>query len=44
MTAVTALKAKENGGPKIKLQFMMWPIVDANFETESYKQFGETTL
>jgi acetyl esterase len=41
MTAVTALKAKENGGPKIKLQIMMWPIVDANFETESHKQFGE---
>ncbi|HSF19413.1 MAG TPA: alpha/beta hydrolase [Vicinamibacteria bacterium] len=41
MTAVMALKAKENGGPKIKLQIMMWPIVDANFETESHKQFGE---
>jgi acetyl esterase/lipase len=41
MTAVTALKAKENRGPKIKLHIMMWPIVDANFETESYKQFGE---
>jgi acetyl esterase/lipase len=41
MTAVTALKAKENGGPKIKLHIMMWPIVDANFETESFKQFGE---
>jgi acetyl esterase/lipase len=41
MTAVTALKAKENGGPKIKLHIMMWPILDANFETESYKQFGE---
>jgi acetyl esterase len=41
MTAVTALKAKENGGPKIKLHIMMWPIVDANFETESYKLFGE---
>ena len=41
MTAVTALKAKEAGGPKIKLQIMMWPIVDANFETESYKQFGK---
>lgn len=40
MTAVTAIKAKEKGGPKIKLQIMMWPIVDANFETESYKQFG----
>jgi acetyl esterase/lipase len=41
MTAVTALKAKEQGGPKIKLQIMMWPIVDADFETESYKEFGE---
>src|SRR5438874_9512547 len=29
MTAVTALKAKEQGGPAIKLQIMMWPIVDA---------------
>jgi acetyl esterase len=41
MTAVTALKAREKGGPKIKLQILMWPIVDANFETESYRQFGE---
>lgn len=41
MTAVTAIKAKENGGPEIKLQVMLWPIVDANFETESYKLFGE---
>ncbi|KGF73261.1 alpha/beta hydrolase [Neosynechococcus sphagnicola sy1] len=41
MTAVTTLKAKANGGPHIKLQIMMWPIVDANFATESYQQFGE---
>ncbi len=41
MTAVTALKAKEQGGPAIKLHIMMWPVADANFETESYKQFGE---
>jgi len=40
MTAVTALKAKEQGGPRIKLQILMWPVTDANFETESYKQFG----
>lgn len=40
MTAVTALMAKEKGGPKIKAQIMMWPIVDATFETESYHQFG----
>ena len=41
MTAVTCLKAKEKGGPKIKFQILMWPIVDADFETESYKLFGE---
>ena len=41
MTAVTALRAREKGGPNIKLHIMMWPVTDANFETESYKQFGE---
>ncbi len=41
MTAVTALKAKEKGGPHIKLQIMMWPIVDASFEADSYHQFGD---
>jgi acetyl esterase/lipase len=41
MTTVTSLRAKENGGPRIKLQVMMWPIVDSNFETESYKLFGQ---
>ena len=41
MTAVTALKAKENGGPKIKLHIIMWPVTDANFERDSFKQFGE---
>jgi acetyl esterase len=41
MTAVTTLMAKAKGGPKIKLQILMWPIVDADFETDSYKQFGE---
>ena len=41
MTAATALKAKEKGGPNIKLHIMMWPVTDANFETESFKQFGE---
>jgi acetyl esterase len=41
MTAVTTLMAKEKGGPHIKLQIMMWPIVDADFETNSYHQFGD---
>jgi len=41
MTAATALKAKENGDPKIKVHIMMWPVTDANFERDSFKQFGE---
>jgi acetyl esterase/lipase len=41
MTAVTALKAKENGGPEIKVHIMMWPVTDATFERESHRQFGD---
>lgn len=40
MTAVTTLLAKEKGGPAIKLQVLLWPIVDADFTTESYQLFG----
>jgi acetyl esterase/lipase len=41
MTAVTALKAKEQGGPPIKGIIMMWPIVNAEFDTESYRLYGQ---
>tara|TARA_R110002050_G_scaffold67407_2_gene145878 strand:+ start:10911 stop:11948 length:1038 start_codon:yes stop_codon:yes gene_type:complete len=41
MTAVTALKSLENNGPKIKALVMFWPIVAANFDTESYKLYGK---
>jgi len=41
MTAVTGLKALEQGGPKINLLIMLWPIVDADFETGSYRKFGK---
>jgi acetyl esterase len=40
MTAVTALMAKEKGGPKIKLQILMWLVADDDFERESWKEFG----
>jgi len=41
MTASIALKAKAAGGPTLRCQVMFWPVTDANFETESYKQFAE---
>jgi acetyl esterase len=40
MTAVTCLQAKEKNGPEIKVAVMMWPIVDADFTTESYQKYG----
>lgn len=41
MTAVTALKALEAGGPDIKGLVMLWPIVDARFDHQSYLRFGK---
>lgn len=41
MSAVIALMAKEKKGPKIKLQVLLWPVTDANFETDSYNLFAE---
>jgi acetyl esterase/lipase len=41
MTAAIALMAKDKKGPKIKLQVLLWPVTDANFETGSYNQFAE---
>lgn len=41
MVVATSLLSKEKNGPKIKFQLLMWPVVDANFDTESYMQFGE---
>jgi acetyl esterase/lipase len=41
MTAVTCILAKERGGPRLKAQIMLWPIVDHDFDTESYREFGE---
>jgi acetyl esterase/lipase len=41
MAAVTAIMAKEKKGPEIKGLVLLWPIVDADFETESYKRYGK---
>ncbi|WP_214484763.1 alpha/beta hydrolase [Bacillus sp. SM2101] len=41
MSAAITLMAKESGGPKIQKQLLFYPVTDASFETESYKQFKE---
>jgi acetyl esterase len=41
MTAAVALMAKHKGGPQLRCQIMLWPVTDANFETESYHEYAE---
>ena len=41
MTAAVTLMAKEKKGPAFKLQVMLWPVTDANFETASYNELAE---
>ena len=40
MAAVVALKAKANGGPKLRAQVLFWPVTNANFEDASYNEFA----
>ncbi|WP_455818178.1 alpha/beta hydrolase [Pseudomonas cerasi] len=41
MAAVVSLMAKEKGTPALRYQVLFWPVTDARFDTDSYKQFAE---
>jgi acetyl esterase len=41
MTAALTLLAKQRSGPQIATQVLFYPVTDANFDTDSYKQFAE---
>lgn len=41
MSIATGLMAKKNKGPEIKVQILLWPVADTNFDTESYRMYGE---
>lgn len=41
MAAVVALMSKDRGGPEIRFQALMWPVTDADFDTESYHDYAE---
>jgi acetyl esterase len=41
MTAAVALMAQHKGGPELKCQVMLWPVTDANFDTESYLEYPD---
>ena len=41
MAAVVALMAKDRGRPNIRCQMLLWPAMNAAFDTASYEQFAE---
>jgi acetyl esterase len=40
LAAVTALMARDRGGPAIAAQLLLYPVIAADFDTESYRLFG----
>jgi acetyl esterase len=40
MTAALTIMAKQRGGPRISAQLLYYPVTDANFDTDSYRQFA----
>ena len=41
LAAAVSLLARERGGPKISFQVLIYPVTDANFETDSYRAMAE---
>ncbi|MDR2947763.1 MAG: alpha/beta hydrolase [Prevotella sp.] len=41
MSIVTSLRAKEENGPEIKVQLLLWPVTDATFDWDSYTLYGK---
>jgi acetyl esterase len=41
LTASVALLARERGGPSLAHQLMIYPVTDARFDTQSYRDNGE---
>ena len=44
LAAVTALRARETGGPHLSRQFLFYPITDYAFDTDSYAENGDGPL
>jgi acetyl esterase len=41
LAAVTALMARDRGGPALAAQLLVYPMIAADFDTESYRLFGK---
>lgn len=41
LAAVTALMARDRGEPSLRAQLLLYPVIAADFDTESYQLFGK---
>jgi acetyl esterase len=41
LAAVTALMARDRGGPALAGQLLLYPVIAADFDTSSYQRFGQ---
>lgn len=41
LAAALSLRARQNGGPKIRLQLLLYPLLSPEFERDSYVRFGK---
>ncbi|MGV0607671.1 alpha/beta hydrolase [Mycolicibacterium sp. XJ1904] len=41
LAAVTALMARDRGGPTLSAQMLIYPMIAADFDTESYRLYGK---
>lgn len=41
LAAAVCLAARDRGGPTIVAQLLLYPVIDDDFDTESYREYGE---
>ena len=41
LAAVTTLMARDRGGPNLAAQLLLYPVISADFDTDSYRLFGQ---
>src|SRR5699024_7916902 len=41
LAAAVALRTRDEGGPKIELQVLIYPVLDSRLETDSYQENAE---
>ncbi|MVZ91179.1 alpha/beta hydrolase fold domain-containing protein [Microbacter sp. ANSKLAB05] len=41
LATTVCLAARQRGGPQILAQILLYPVIDDDFETESYRRYGE---